>query len=298
MLGGAVAVTGAVTAPPVSELQAYRITGSVTPPPEVPVDASVPPPAQISALPAPTFQDAAPAGVDLCAMPAFSAALAAHDDAAAITAAGGADAFRTAVATGTAPCVPLNDPSHVWVVVNKLRPFDPLDYVPKPLGLPNGVRSLEGGELRTDAATGLATMVAAAKQAGVGEIALESGYRSYVTQKKNFGSGGASVEASVARPGYSEHQSGLAGDLVACANGCGTLDAVAATPQGQWLTAHSWEYGWIVRYEEGRTATTGYIPEAWHFRYIGVDLARAYHGGSWHTLEEFFGLPAAPDYAN
>ena len=97
-------------------------------------------------------------------------------------------------------------------------------------------------------------------------------------------------------PGFSEHQSGLAGDVVACAGGCGTLDDLAATAQGQWIVAHSWEYGWVTRYEDGYSPITGYSPEPWHLRYIGPELARAYHDGGWHTLEEFFGLPAAPTY--
>jgi D-alanyl-D-alanine carboxypeptidase len=53
----------------------------------------------------------------------------------------------------------------------------------------------------------------------------------------------------------------------------------------------------VVRYLEGQTAVTGYQPEPWHLRYIGPQLARAYHDGGFLTLEEFFGLPGAPDYA-
>jgi D-alanyl-D-alanine carboxypeptidase len=104
------------------------------------------------------------------------------------------------------------------------------------------------------------------------------------------------ADRSSARPGFSEHQSGLAGDVVGCDGSCGSLDDLAGTAQGQWIVAHAWEYGWITRYEDGYTPVTGYIPEPWHLRYIGPELARAYHDGGWHTLEEFFGLPAAPTY--
>ncbi|MBN9195390.1 MAG: D-alanyl-D-alanine carboxypeptidase family protein, partial [Microbacterium sp.] len=76
------------------------------------------------------------------------------------------------------------------------------------------------------------------------------------------------------------------------------LDDLAATPQGAWVAAHAWQYGWIVRYEKGHTDVSGYLPEPWHLRYIGTDLAAAYHEGGFHTLEEFFGLPPAPGYAN
>ena len=84
--------------------------------------------------------------------------------------------------------------------------------------------------------------------------------------------------------------------MIACGDGCGTLDDLAATAQGAWIVEHAWEFGWITRYEAGYTPVTGYDPEPWHLRYIGPDLARAYHDGGWHTLEDFFGLPAAPTY--
>ena len=267
-----------------------------TPAPRV----SDPLPVQVQVLPAPTVV-AAPAAVELCSIPAFAAALAAGDDAGAIAAAGGAEKFRTAVAGGTAPCVALDDPARVWVVLNKTRPNSPIDYRPAALESPAGVRSLEGGALRSDAAAALSAMAGAAAAAGAGEIALQSGFRSYETQQTTYANqvgaeGIEQADQTSARPGFSEHQSGLAGDVVACADGCGTLDDLAATAQGQWILAHAWEYGWVTRYEAGYTPITGYSPEPWHLRYIGSELARAYHDGGWHTLEEFFGLPAAPGY--
>ena len=135
----------------------------------------------------------------------------------------------------------------------------------------------------------------------IGEIALESGFRSYPTQQDTYGrqvaeKGQEAADLVSARPGFSEHQSGLAGDVVACAGACGTLDDLAATTQGRWVADHSWEHGWIVRYTDGATPVTGYSPEPWHLRYIGRDLARAYHDGGWTSLEEFFGLEPAPGY--
>ncbi len=296
VFGGAAAVTAAVTGPVISADGGLRLSGTDPTPTEA--AASPPPTAIATATPAPepTVQ-AAPASVDICAVPAVTAALGSGDDAAAIAAAGGAAAFRDAVASGKAPCVALDDPSHEWVVVNKLRPFSPIDWEPASLAVPEGIQTLEGGTLRTGAATALGALAGAVATEGAGEIALDSGYRSYTTQQTNYGDGGPSIESSVARPGYSEHQSGLAADVVACGNGCGTLDDLAATPQGAWIAANSWRYGWIVRYESGETDVTGYVPEPWHLRYIGPELAAAYHDGGWHTLEEFFGLSAAPDYA-
>lgn len=257
-------------------------------------------PPTVATLPVPKVEQA-PASTDICALPELTAALEAHDDAGVVAAAGGGEAFRSAVASGTAPCIDLADPSRVWAVVNKARAYAPIDY--RPLGLvhPEGVRTAEGGSLRTDAAAALTVMVAAARTEAAGEVALESGFRSFDAQQRTYArhvaERGAAADLVSARPGHSEHQSGLAADVVGCAGGCGTFDDFAASPQGQWVAANSWEYGWIVRYVADGSDVTGYSPEAWHLRYVGPELARAYHEGSWTSLEEFFGLPAAPDYA-
>jgi zinc D-Ala-D-Ala carboxypeptidase len=301
VLGSAATVTAAVTGPPTADVVEARIAEASDPvPTPTATPVSIPMPAPVESIPTPTVE-AMPAALELCAVPAFTAALAAGDDAAAIAAAGGAETFRASVTGGTAPCVALDDPGRVWVVLNKTRPNTPLDFRPAALAMPEGVRSVEGGSLRADAAAALSAMVGAASAAGVGEIALLSGFRSYETQQSTYGSqveanGVDGADLSSARPGFSEHQSGLAGDVVGCAETCGTLDDLAATVQGQWIVEHAWEYGWITRYEDGYTPVTGYVPEPWHLRYIGPELARAYHEGGWHTLEEFFGLPAAPTY--
>jgi zinc D-Ala-D-Ala carboxypeptidase len=254
-------------------------------------------------LPTPVISGGRTDAGGLCDDPALAEALSAGDDAAAIQAAGGAEAFRTAVAAGAAPCISLDDPARSWVVVNKLRPYQPIDAAPSEIVIPQGVRSLEEAGLTPDAAGALTALVAGAAEAGAGELALQSAYRSYTTQQQTYaghvaqrGVDGADLVS--ARPGFSEHQSGLTVDVVPCTNGsCGTLDDLAGTPQGDWLVAHAHEYGWIVRYTEGHTDVTGYAPEPWHLRYIGTDLAGAYAAGGWTSLEEFFGLPAAPDYA-
>jgi len=304
LFGGAGAVTAAVTGGVLTEGSPVLQTTAAEPAPEPdpPIDATVlPMPAE--GLPSPAF-DVATTGQALCDDPALTQALGSGDDAAVIEAAGGADAFRTAVATGAAPCIPLDDPARTWAVVNKQRPFAPVDFAPSPLAMPAGIQSLSGGELRADAAASLAALGAAVRDSGAGDIAMESGYRSYTTQQSTYrghvsdrGVEGADLVS--ARPGYSEHQSGLGADVVACGNGrCGTIDDLAATPQGAWIAEHAWEHGWIVRYLDGRTDVTGYLPEPWHLRYVGPEIARAYHEGGWTTLEEFFNLPAAPGYAS
>jgi D-alanyl-D-alanine carboxypeptidase len=304
LFGGAGAVTAAVAGGVLTEGTPVSAPDRLSTPsePSPSIDAMIQA-MPVEGLPSPTM-NATAAGGALCDDPAFAEVLASGDDAAVIAAAGGAEAFRSAVAAGAAPCIPLDDPNRTWVVVNKQRPFSPIDFGPSPLALPEGVKSLSGGELRTDAATALSAMVGAARDAGVGDLAMESGYRSYSTQQSTYRGhvndrGVAGADLVSARPGFSEHQSGLGADVVACGtSGCGSLDDLAATPQGAWVAEHAWEHGWIVRYLDGRTDVTGYLPEPWHLRYVGPELARAYHDGGWTTLEEFFGLPAAPGYAS
>jgi D-alanyl-D-alanine carboxypeptidase len=258
-------------------------------------------PPTIQQLPVPDVEESPPAA-DLCTLDTFAGALQAGDDEAAVVAAGGGEAFRAAVVEGRAPCVDLADSSRIWTVLDKHRPASPLEYRPNSLVLPDGVRNIEGGALRADAAAALSALVAAALDQGAGELALESGFRSYETQQvtygRHFAERGERADLVSARPGYSEHQLGLSADVVACAGSCTSLDGLAASPQGQWVAAHAWEHGWIVRYVEGATAVTGYTPEPWHLRYVGPELAKAYHDGGWTSLEEFFGLEAAPGYLN
>ncbi|MBO4235689.1 MAG: D-alanyl-D-alanine carboxypeptidase family protein [Firmicutes bacterium] len=99
------------------------------------------------------------------------------------------------------------------------------------------------------------------------------------------------VDSYSARPGYSEHQSGLAIDINTIDKGFGE------TAEGQWLINHCWEYGFIYRYPAGKEEITGYIAEPWHYRYVGRDFAeKLYNNGDWISLEEYFGIDSK--YAN
>ena len=145
------------------------------------------------------------------------------------------------------------------------------------------------------------SIVDADVRAAAGTIGVSSGFRPYDFQVDTYNRyvsmrGKAAADLRSARPGHSEHQTGLAVDVVACDSGCGDHDGFGGTPQSDWIAENAWRYGFIVRYEEGRTATTGYSAEPWHLRFIGRELAGAYADGGFHTLEEFFGLEPAPDY--
>lgn len=79
--------------------------------------------------------------------------------------------------------------------------------------------------------------------------------------------------------------------------GCALEVCWGNTPHAQWLLANSWRFGFIVRYPGDKTAITGYESEPYHLRYVGIEVATELHKTGITTLEEFFGLPAAPDYA-
>ena len=121
-----------------------------------------------------------------------------------------------------------------------------------------------------------------------------SGYRSYETQNNLYWSyvyrdGQAAADWYSARPGYSEHQTGLAFDLT---DGYGNL--VTSAPEVNWIRANAHKYGFIVRYLAEKEYVTGYMAEPWHLRYIGSKASDIYYSGL--TLEEYLGVPGGPNY--
>ena len=115
-----------------------------------------------------------------------------------------------------------------------------------------------------------------------------SGFRSYDTQAglyDNYVSrdGQAAADRYSARPGHSEHQTGLAYDFIDT-NGQLLTEELSTT----WLAENAHHYGFIVRYLPGKEAITGYMPETWHVRYIGDEAEAVYESGL--TLEEYLGI--------
>lgn len=210
---------------------------------------------------------------------------------------------RAALSTGIErlqTCESISSPSSLWVLVNK-RNAIPTSYVPSGLRQPS-IPTIGGQVLRSEAAAALERMAAAVQAAGAGRIGLASGYRSAATQAAIYSngvrtSGQAYTDLFVARPGHSEHQTGLAADIYPIgAAGCSSIGCLGATPQGRWLAQNAWRYGFILRYEQGMTAVTGYAHESWHFRFIGTALAADYAAGGLRSYEQFLGQPAAPRY--
>ena len=195
----------------------------------------------------------------------------------------------------------VDDPASIWVVVDKLRPLNPQNYAaPDLVSLP--VINANPSKLRQEASDALVVMFNAYTAETGLKMASQSAYRSYAAQVSIYNSnvgrlGQVGADLASARGGFSEHQTGLALDIAASPANCTLNQCFADTPQGQWLAANSWQYGWILRYPNGYTDITGYQFEPWHYRYIGVLASTEYHLEGATTLEGFFELPPAVDYA-
>lgn len=192
----------------------------------------------------------------------------------------------------------LDDPSSYTVVVNKQRALNPVTFTPSDLAYPE-IPNSGGQPLRYQAAVALEQMHAEASAAGL-PFAMVSGYRSYDLQTQLFnnyaaGYGVAAAETFSARPGHSEHQTGLAVDISECL-GCPLSEAFGSTAQGLWARANAHRFGFILRYDQGQQPVVGYVYEPWHFRYVGVDVATDMHNRGIVNFEEYTGLPAAPSY--
>lgn len=197
----------------------------------------------------------------------------------------------------------LDQPGSPWWVVNKKRPL-PADYVPPDLVVPNVKLRLaataEQMQFSKSATPALEEMFAAAKVDSV-ELVFGSGYRSEALQRQFYNSyvvqdGQAAADRYSARPGTSEHQTGLVFDATATNGACHLEICFEETPEGKWIIANAYKYGFIIRYPNGKESVTGYQYEPWHLRYVGKELAVEMHNTGVQTLEEFFGLPAAPSY--
>ena len=131
-------------------------------------------------------------------------------------------------------------------------------------------------------------LIAQMKEEGYAISDNYSGFRSYATQAQLYQSyvnqeGQAAADRYSARPGYSEHQTGLAFDVIGT-DGQLVEDSSAA----QWLLEHAPDYGFVVRYPRGKESVTGYMHEEWHLRYIGKEAKDIAASGL--TLEEYYGF--------
>ena len=198
----------------------------------------------------------------------------------------------------------LDDASSIGVILNKQRPLSPNNYEPQNLvTLPSTEFFDNARELRLakPAADALSEMAKDLHAAGAGRLFLNSGYRSFdyqadlfVAKTDQYGLEGALLRS--AKAGHSEHQTGLAADVSVTAQGCAIMHCFGETVSGKWIAENAWKYGYVIRYKDGFTDITGFTYEPWHLRYVGTAVSRALHLSGYQTLEEFWGLPAAPNY--
>lgn len=175
--------------------------------------------------------------------------------------------------------MPHQDPTDTLILVNKNNkaPAVPVTLV-KPDVQPTREAVSENIYMRPEAAAALENLFEGAAQDGI-TLYATSGYRSYSTQKAIFERklermDEKQANASVAKPGYSEHQTGLAMDIEGeTTKGTGLTEAFGESPEGIWTAEHCAEYGFIIRYPKEKTNITGYIYEPWHLRYVGKEAA-------------------------
>ena len=172
----------------------------------------------------------------------------------------------------------------------------PEGYVPPDLVPVSRAGLSGGGSIRRIAIADLKALAKAARKAGV-RLAVESAYRSEARQKRTFAgwvrtSGEAEAQRFSARAGHSEHELGTAIDFKAAGGGSPWTRAFARSRHARWLAANAWRFGWIQSYPSGAEDQTCYGAEAWHYRYVGRDVAAEVHA-SGVTLRAWLWLHAS-----
>jgi D-alanyl-D-alanine carboxypeptidase len=185
-------------------------------------------------------------------------------------------------------------PESITALVNKQFKL-PEQYEPGDLVYPDVLftfkEKIEKRMLRKEAAAALEKLFAGAKEDDI-LLAGVSAYRSHATQTTLFNryvkqDGEEKAKTYSAVPGHSEHETGLAIDVSGSTGKCAAQDCFAGTKEAKWLDEHAAEYGFIIRYPNGKSAITGYQYEPWHLRYVGIKVAKEIHNKSL-TMEEYY----------
>lgn len=178
------------------------------------------------------------------------------------------------------------------VLVNKFNSLSE-DYTPEDLvtvSVPTILENPEVNQLREVASTALTNMFAAAEEEDLFLFA-RSGFRSYNTQVQLFNGyadkhGEEAANKYSAKPGFSEHQTGLVMDVTSESVQFQLTEQFGETPEGKWIEENAHQFGFIIRYPKGKEDITGYIYEPWHLRYLGKDVAKEVYESN-VTYEEF-----------
>ena len=180
------------------------------------------------------------------------------------------------------PKLNITDPASIYVLVNKTHPLEPKDYTPADLvadAIPTVASdSKDERSARAVIQKDLVAMFASAKSSHL-SLVMNSGFRSSAKQAFYYNnyvkqSGEAAANKFSAKPGYSEHQTGLSLDISNADRSCYLEECFGDSAAGKWLATNAHNYGFILRYPKGKEDITGYQYEPWHFRYVGKDLAK------------------------
>lgn len=188
----------------------------------------------------------------------------------------------------------MTTPESIFCLVNKEYSL-PADYTPADLVEPDVTFSIdyesEKKYMRKVAADALESLFQDAAKENL-ELAAVSGYRSYDRQKeiyeKNLKTRGTTHTSQYsAKPGYSEHQTGLVMDISCQSENFDLQESFGETPEGIWVAENAHLYGYIIRYPKDKCDITGYAYEPWHLRYVGVPMATYLYQNNM-TLDEYY----------
>ncbi len=212
--------------------------------------------------------------------------------------------FTIDPATGMAKEIKIVDDNYT-ILVNRTHPlaqsYKPDDMVTVKYVVSGVGKKGETDQLRKVAAEAFEKMVEAAAEQEI-KIKMRTGFRSYEYQKDRLydpevkNKGQAEADKATARPGHSEHQTGLALDVGGDSQKYALSYEFGETKEGKWVAEHCHEFGFIIRYVDGTKKEpgklTGYVFEPWHIRYVGVDVATEMYeqGGGKLTYEEYLGI--------
>ncbi len=180
----------------------------------------------------------------------------------------------------------IKEPNSISVLVNKNNQLA-ADYIPHDLEKISLDYANEEQYMRKEAKEHFERLSEDARKLGY-QIIASSTYRSYTYQERLYHyyietKGLEYADLCSARPGHSEHQTGLAIDVMGSNQ---DYDAFADSIEFPWMTENAYKYGFILRYPKGKENITGFKYEPWHYRYVGIKIAKIIHENNW-TLEEY-----------
>ena len=175
----------------------------------------------------------------------------------------------------------IENPGSVDVLINKYN-YLPAGFVPDDLETVDSAYCFTTLMLTHDARVAFEQMCADARALGY-TLYATSGYRSYRWQQQLYSSYGI-PDITTARPGYSEHQTGLAVDVI---HHAGSNSSLAQSAVYDWYAENAHKYGFIIRYQDKWSFITGYDDEPWHLRYLGTELATAVKN-SYLSYDEYY----------